>query len=163
VPIHSSIEDKIAWAYRALGEHGSALREDQTVVRLLDQLRAESQASRQAMAATGVVAVCRHCDEWDGGSCCGAGIEDRYDGITLLINLLLGVSLPTRRQRDGGCFFLGPAGCALQARDVICINFMCREVVDAVGDQALAQLRDVEGAELQTLFQLHDRIARVLG
>ncbi len=161
--IYSPIEDKVAWALRTFREQGSALRDDGTIARLLDQLRAESSASREAMVTEGVVAVCRRCDERGGGSCCGAGIEDRYDGITLLINLLLGVVLPQERERDGGCFFLGPEGCVLQARDVICINFMCGEVSDAIGEPALARLREVEGGEVQTLFVLHDRIRRMLG
>jgi len=163
VSIHNPIEDKVAWALRTFREQGRALQEDETIARLLAQLRAEASASREAMVAAGVVAVCRRCDDQGGGSCCGAGIEDRYDGITLLINLLLGVTLPEERERDGGCFFLGPEGCALHARDVICINFMCNEVSDAIGDQALAGLRDVEGAELHTLFVLHARIRQVLG
>jgi len=163
VSMHSPIEDKVAWARRMFREQGSALRNDSTVAALLAQLRAESLASRDAMEAAGVVAVCRRCDERGGGSCCGEGIADRYDGITLLINLLLGVDLPDRRQRAGGCFFLGPKGCLLQARDVICINFMCSEVTDQVDEQALAQLREVEGAELVTLFVLHERIRQMLG
>ncbi|RLB56113.1 MAG: hypothetical protein DRI90_18940 [Deltaproteobacteria bacterium] len=160
---YSSIEEKIEWARRIHREQAAELLQDRNIVQLLDKLRSETQASRQAMIAAGVVAICRRCEDHDGGSCCGAGIEDRYDGITLLINLLLDVSIPSERLVPDSCYLLGPTGCVLQARDVICINFMCTQVTNSISPLALSLLREAEGAELETLFLLHDRLGRLLG
>lgn len=102
------------------------------------------------------------CDRQEGGSCCGAGLEDKYDGILLLINRLAGIAVPGRRQDPGNCFFLGEKGCLLLARHVICVNYLCKKITDRVAHEALIDLREREGEELNTLFQLHERILRLL-
>ena len=102
------------------------------------------------------------CERDEGGSCCGAGLEDRYDGVTLLVNLLLGAELPARRPDPASCLFLGADGCRLLARDVICVNFICKKIADEVSPQRLGPLREREGIELEILFALHARLTELL-
>jgi hypothetical protein len=119
-------------------------------------------ASRLEMAQTGIAEICRRCDQEEGGSCCGAGIENRYDGWLLLINLLLGVVLPCERGRPDACYFWGDHGCFLMARHILCINYLCKNVTDRSDSKRIAALREKEGAEVNALFILHERIKAVL-
>jgi hypothetical protein len=157
------IAAKITWAETQLRQYGEQLRADAITAELLERLLPATEACRQAMADTGIVELCATCERDEGGSCCGAGLENRYDGVTLLVNLLLGAELPDRRRDPASCFFLGADGCLLTARDVICVNFICQKIADEVSPQQLGPLREREGIELETLFALHARVAALLG
>jgi hypothetical protein len=112
------------------------------------------------MLDSGLVQACAECETLEGGSCCGKGLEDHYDGYLLLINLLLGVNLPLERRDPRSCYFLGLKGCALAARHVICVNYLCRKATDLIDSKALALLRELEGVQLETLFLLHERVKK---
>ena len=105
---------------------------------------------------------CLSCEVDDGGSCCGAGLEDKYDGVLLLLNLLLGVRLPRKRFESRSCYFLGEKGCLLLARHVICVNYLCRRITERVDPQRIASLRTKEGAELELLFHLYEGIRKLM-
>jgi hypothetical protein len=130
---------------------------------LLARFRKAAAQSRRRMREAGVADCCRDCDLREGGSCCGRGIEDRYSGVLLLINLLLGRPLPRARLDPSGCFFLGPGGCLLLARHVICINYLCTEITRRIGPERLLPLRESEGEEIETLFLLEERVKKLLG
>jgi hypothetical protein len=156
------IKDKIAWARQCFREAGDRLRADPVVTDLLARLQGEVEASRNAMIDTGMVALCRTCEEEDGGSCCGAGLERHYGGVLLLVNLLLDVEIPETRRGKTDCLFLGDRGCLLKARQTICVNYVCDLITLKTAPEKLAALRDKEGHELDTLFRLCDRIKGLL-
>lgn len=162
VSLESPIEEKIAWAEACCRRFGDQLLRDEGVYSFLNELRAAIKASRKKMSETGIAETCKDCEEREGGSCCGAGLENRYSGALLLINLLLGVSLPERAYDRSSCFFLTQNGCALMARHVICVNYLCKRASQRVHPRGIAALREFEGVELQLLFQLNERIKRVL-
>jgi len=143
--------------------HAARLRGDEVVGRLLAELRPHLAASRDAMVGSGLVAGCRICEEEEGGSCCGRGMEDHYDGVLLLVNLMLGAAIERERRDEESCLFLGSAGCRLLARDHICVNYLCAEARERISEPALAEMRRRQGLELDTLFRLTDRIAILLG
>jgi hypothetical protein len=157
-----SIREKISWARTIYENEGKRLVLDREVAQLLSALEQAVARSREAMNRAGVVDRCRVCDTAKGGSCCGKGIEDRYDGYLLLINLALGVDLPGKRWDERSCFFLSPGGCCLRARHVICINYLCKEILDHVNPHALKELQACEGEEIETLFRLKERINKIL-
>jgi hypothetical protein len=161
-PGTDSIAARIAWAEACFRAQEDRLRVDGEVAALLGRLRAAARRSHEAMNHAGVVAECTRCEHEEGGSCCGAGLEDRYDGVTLLINLLLGTELPHNRADPRSCLFLGPAGCTLAARDVICINYLCRKIAEKLDRSEVELMHDREGEEIEILFRLHARITTVL-
>ena len=160
--LSSTIEEKIAWAQRHYEEFGDALLKERGIADLLDSLKDAVAASRGEMALTGIVEICRRCDQEEGGSCCGAGIENRYDAWLLLINLLLGVRLPQERRQPDACFLSGEDGCLMMARHIICINYLCRKVTDQIDPCGIKSLREKEGTEVNILFILHERVKSVL-
>ncbi len=159
--LSSPIEEKIAWAENCYEKYGRRLFEDRTITDLLARLQRAIQGSRKEMTAAGIVDLCRECELNEGGSCCGAGLENKYDGWLLLINLLLNVRLPEKRHDPKSCFFLGNTGCMLQARHVICVNYVCKKITDRIDPEAIKALREKEGEELNALFLLHERIKGV--
>ena len=160
--LSNPIEEKIAWAQHCYQEFGDDLLKEKKLVDLLAHLKAAVVVSRREMALTGIIEICRRCDQEEGGSCCGAGLENRYDGWLLLINLLLGVKLPKTRQETDSCFFLGKNGCLLMARHVICINYLCKKITDLIDPRVIIELREKESEEVNTLFILHENIKTVL-
>jgi len=160
--ISGSVGEKIAWAQVVHEKGEESWIHHADVKGLLENLRQALERSRAGREAAGLTQICRTCEEVEGGSCCGAGIENRYDGYILLINLALGVQLPAKRWEQKSCFFLSADGCCLKARHVICINYLCKNIEDHVDPRRLARLRELEGEEVELLFRLHEQIKKAL-
>jgi hypothetical protein len=158
-----SIEEKIQKANMLYAVSGEVLRQDGSIRALLERLQRSIQATRETMSVLGVVAECKHCEEEEGGSCCGAGIENRYDVVLLLVNLLLHVALPTQAQSRASCYFLGENGCTLLARHVLCVNYLCAKIQNKLSRHGLGRLQDCINEELDAEFFLHEAIKRKLG
>lgn len=158
----NSIKEKISWATRAYREYSDVLISDKNVRQLLGNFRRAASKSLSEMIEIGMVDECRKCEEEEGGACCGAGIENRYSGSLLLINLLLGVKLPSKAPDSKSCFFQGIKGCSLSARHVICVNYICKKITDNIPGHKINTLREKEGIELDILFILNERIKSVL-
>lgn len=160
--MHNSIQDRIGRA-RSLAETcGEALRGDATVRDLMKRLEASLEASCQAMIDTGIISACRRCDEEEGGSCCGAGIESHYGETLLLLNLLFGVDLPSRPSRENSCLFLTDRGCGLKVRQVLCVNYLCQAIQKGLESADRQRLQKAVGEELDTVFLLQEAALRVL-
>jgi hypothetical protein len=160
--ISKSVEEKISWAETCYEEKGGLFLGGERTAILLGRLKGAVSASRTAMAVAGIADECRTCEEREGGSCCGAGLENKYDGILLLMNLLLGIQIPKQRSDPSSRLFLGPEGCLLIARQVICINYLCKKIEDRIAPPKIAVLREKEGVELECLFFLKEHIKEKL-
>ncbi len=153
-----SIEEKIDEARALFEVWGVRLRQDVRVRALLERLDEKIRESLRVMRALRVVQTCRRCEEQEGGSCCGVGIENRYDRLLLLINLLLGITLPDRRTYEDSCYFLHAEGCCLKARHVLCVNYLCGKLRSTIGPDDLIALQTIAGQELDTGFALYEAI-----
>ena len=162
LPSDAPIHEKIAWARECFQQEGDRLLGDRDTGDLLARLQAALEASHRAMIEAGIADECRVCERREGGSCCGAGLEDKYSGTLLLINLLLGREIPSRRSDPSSCHFLGKEGCLLLARHVICVNYLCRKITDRIDPEKISLLRRAEGEELALLFRLNERIKKIL-
>ncbi|MBW2028472.1 MAG: hypothetical protein JRH06_03410 [Deltaproteobacteria bacterium] len=153
---------KIAWAESCYRDFGEILRGDPKLEQWIADLNRSIRASHRAMEEAGIREICRSCEKEDGGSCCGKGMERKYDGPLLLINLLLGQDIPKTRQNPRSCLFLGTQGCLLPARHVICINYLCAKITDRINPDSISMLRDKEGQEIEYLFLVKERILNLL-
>lgn len=158
------IQEKIRMAHNLFARWGKALREDRRIEALLEQLEQALESSRRTMVDLQVVAACTHCDEEEGKSCCGQGrgFEEKFDPCLLLMNLLLGVSLPEGPARPDGCYFLTRTGCCLKVRLFLCVDFLCPAILDRLSREGLARLQTVSGNELTAGFLVCDAIKRVM-
>jgi hypothetical protein len=153
-----TIHEKIEQAYNLLEICGSSLAEDPLIRALLKKLRDCIENTTQSMLNLGVVAECKNCEEKEGGSCCGVGIENKYDVVLLLTNLLLGGSLQNQEPIGNSCYFLGKNGCKLTARHVLCVNYICNKLQNKLTGDDLIALQTCAGEELDTLFLLNEAI-----
>jgi hypothetical protein len=157
------IEQRIAWAEHCYTHVKDKLLGDPEVSSLLEKLQHAIRDSHSKMAEVGIGDLCKACEEEEGGSCCGAGLENHFSGTLLLINLLLGVNIPTRKMDPASCFFLSRNGCQLLARHVICVNYLCAKIAARLPASEITSLRELEGVELDLLFVLHEHVKRILG
>lgn len=162
ISIDCSIEKKIQWAEDCYKKLGPKLLEDAGIKALLLQFDKAAKDSHREMSVVGITDICRECEETEGGSCCGAGLENRYTGTLLLANLMLDRILPKYRNDPKDCYFLGDQGCTLMARHVICVNYICKKILDRIDPKDLSALREKEGVELDILFILNEKIKQFL-
>jgi hypothetical protein len=161
-PLDAPVDVKIDWANLSYERERSRLLSEQGLGPLLDALKQAVQRSRENMLRTGIVECCRECEEEEGGSCCGAGLEKHYSGSLLLINRLLGVTLPQGLKESTSCSFLSPTGCGLLARHVLCVNYVCAKITSRIRPDQLTALRNAEGEEIFILFQVNETLRRMI-
>lgn len=154
-----SIDYKIALAYHLQANLGQALLQDKEIQDQLLHLDQNIGATWKEMASIGVVRECRDCAAKE-GSCCGSGMENSYDEVLLLINLLLGRTLPSQAYDSTSCYFLGANGCLLRAREVICVNYLCQRISRNIEKEKLIHLQKIAGQELNSLFMLEQHIKK---
>jgi hypothetical protein len=135
---------------------------DKAVRFLLEAYRQAIQQSWMQMKRAGVVAECTDCAVNDGGSCCGRGVEDRFDVVLLLINLLMGCRLPSSPWDETGCWFLGERGCRIPARHVLCVNYICRRLDSKLERKGLKLLQEKIVLETDAGFALEVSIKKWL-
>jgi hypothetical protein len=158
----SSIQDKIKLAQDLYTSWGDALRKQSHIHKLLADLERSLRVSRASMLEFRIIEICKRCDEEEGGSCCGSGMENKIDVFLLLMNLLLGVSLPEHHLRTGSCYLLSDRGCVLKVRLVLCVDFLCDKILIALKGEELLSLQKISGKELVTGFRLYDAIKKFL-
>ena len=157
-----TIQEKIEQAQDLFETCGDSLRQNPSIRTLLNKLQECIENTKDSMLKLGVVAECKHCEEQEGGSCCGTGIENKYDVELLLVNLLLEASLRNQQPNQNSCYFLGEKGCKLTARHVLCVNYMCQKLQKKLAKKQLISLQTCAGEELDTLFILHEAIKKRL-
>lgn len=155
-----SARETITEAIRLHLEWVHIFGKDERIVSLLGKMAESTAASARVMAQVGVSEICRRCDTEEGGSCCGAGIESRYSKVLLLVNLLMGTRLPSRRLFGDSCYFLGDHGCILMARDVLCVNYLCSKIQQALSPKELRELQETTGKEMDLLFTLNEAVKK---
>jgi len=160
--LESPVEEKISWGRQILHCREQGLFDHEEFMESLAALRRAVTSSRDQMARLGITDICRACEEQEGGSCCGAGIERRYSASLILLNLLLHAEIPETRHDPASCFFLSEKGCSLLARHVLCVNFLCQKITSRISARQIAGLRDQEGVELDLVFSLHEKLRKKL-
>lgn len=143
--------------------YGQSLLQDKKVRTLLAQLDQQIEETQRAMVSGGIVRECADCAVNGEGTCCGKRTGYKYDRVLLLVNLLLGSSLPVQSQDPDSCYFLTREGCVLRARHVICVNFLCPRLQKNIRQEILVQVQEVAGKELDTLFLLEEYIKKKIG
>lgn len=160
--IDHPIDKKIKWAQKIMRACGPMILEDQEILHLIETYRMSIKDTWSVMSNVGVTAICTDCAMNDGGSCCGAGIENRFDTTLLLINLLMGCTLPANRLDPTGCMFLGEKGCTIIARQLICVNYICQRLDAQIDKDALLLLKKSIGGEAHAGFALEEALKRWL-
>ncbi|MCB2188911.1 MAG: hypothetical protein KQJ78_21025 [Deltaproteobacteria bacterium] len=144
----ASLRRVIAQAEDLFCRFGSEILEEPALHARVDAYRQEITNTWRLVKEAGWAADCAVCALSVSGSCCFDGVEKWFDFRMILINLLLGVELPTSREVAGQCFFIGPQGCKLIARNSICINHFCPPVLAKMGQEEVQTFRQLTGREI---------------
>lgn len=150
----------IARARALFALHGESLSDDPGIGRLLAAYREAIARTGELMRESGVCAACARCAGFGHGSCCFQGIENEYDSILLLVNLLLGCSLPDEPAVPESCFFLGEEGCRLPARYYFCVNYLCPDLQESLDPEVVRRLLHAVGRELSAGWEVEHALRR---
>ncbi|QJA06385.1 hypothetical protein FVE67_06010 [Thermosulfurimonas marina] len=134
------------------------LEREERMGQLLKALLEAIERSDEAYQDTGAAQLCATCATSGRGTCCVRDMELSVSRELLLINLLVGVKLPENRAFPRGCFFLGPEGCLLKVRPLLCRNFFCPWFRQRFSPENLAYLQEAMEEEARLLFQAEDRL-----
>ena len=75
ISINRPVKERIAWSESCFQSSQDLFFEDEKIAGLLVEFKSAVKASRQKMDKSGVVDLCRECDQEEGGSCCGKGLK----------------------------------------------------------------------------------------
>ena len=137
--------------------------QDSEICALLGGLDLQIEATQGVMIRAGIVKECTDCAVNGEGTCCGVRTGYKYGSVLLLINLLLGRTLSSAPVDIHLCHFLTKQGCALRARHVICVNFVCQRLRDFLPHSSLCNVQDIAGGEIDILFVLEECIKKKIG
>ncbi len=151
---------KITKAYELHEKFGNLLLQDKDFKNLLIKLDEKIENTRKKMIEIGVVRECADCAINGEGTCCGERTAHKCDTIILLVNLILGINLPTYNENPDLCFFLSEDGCILRARPVICVNYICNRLRYNIPHEQLVILQNIGGEEITTLFMIEEFVKK---
>ncbi|HHI98204.1 MAG TPA: hypothetical protein ENJ96_10225 [Thermodesulfatator atlanticus] len=152
---------KLSLARRFFEKYRQNLLKEPKITELLTAHGKAFARAQEVTIETGAASFCARCGR-EGRSCCGADMELHCDDALLVANLLAGVDFPRKRLWPKACFFLGPAGCVLKIRPLICRNFICPELATALGPEKVSSLQEALEEEARLLFWLTEEIKRWL-
>ncbi len=158
-----TITDKIQKALNLFHEYSGVLVQHPVLADLMEAYQKAIQESWDLMNKLRIPATCHYCaTQIPGGGCCGKGVDDWYDEYLLLINLLMGVTLPSERTLDDSCIFLGTEGCMLAARYHFCVNYLCRRITADITSHEEDRLKRTYGHELHLSWLIEKELRRVI-
>ena len=138
---------------------GDEMLNNHSLFGLMETYRKAIVNSHELMEEMNILNGCTECAEnARAGSCCFQGIEEWYDHILLLINLMFGVAITTSHDILGGCLFVGEKGCTLLARHAFCVNYICPALKDSLTNFQREKLQFINGHELYSGWELEKSI-----
>jgi len=154
----TKIQKTIHKAEQLYSVYSKEILEDSRIILLLGQYQRAILQTKSHFRNSRVVEACSRCARTSEGSCCFEGMENNYDHILLLINLLMGVNLPHERELNNHCLFVGNKGCKLLARYYFCVNYFCPALENTLGEQKMNQLSTVIGNEIFAGWELEQAL-----
>lgn len=153
------IEGEIVKAKALYERFGEEMLNNRGLFGLMETYRKAIANSYELMGEIGIIKRCTECAEnEEAGSCCFQGVEEWYDHILLLINLMLGVEITTYHDISGGCLFVSEKGCTLLARHAFCVNYICPSLKDLLTHSQREKLQSITGHELYSGWELEKSI-----
>ena len=152
------LRGEIAKARSLHAKYGGDISRSENIAGLLACYRRAMEDTAMLNREMEVPATCSRCATGVAGGCCFQGIEEGYDHVLLLTNLLMGCSIPDSPEMPGSCFFVGKLGCKLVARFYFCLHYFCPDLKYSLGPSGISRLLGKLGAELQAGWELEQAI-----
>ncbi len=151
---HGSIRQKRRNAREVFEKIGDELARSAEIKEKLANLIALSESLYGQMASMNMFSLCVTCGRKKGGGCCSAYMANETDAVLLLINLLLGVEVRSRRDDDFECCYLGDKGCTLKIKPMFCLNYNCQAILTGNSPEVLVALEKAASAVLRGQYEL---------
>jgi hypothetical protein len=152
------MEREIKAANQLYLQHHGIWSGEATLLANIDRYRGAISGTYLQMEKLGILKACTDCAGVKPGGCCFKGVEEWYDATPLLMNRLLGVDLPTVREVQEGCLFVGSRGCKLIARHPFCVNYLCPDLMASLTEAQARTLAAISGEELRIGWELEKSI-----
>lgn len=134
---------------------------DEHFRKLMENYSQNIRATCSLMQQFGIWGKCTECGKSPQGSCCAPEVATWYDPETILLNLVMGCSLPNFPVYPNHCLFLGKNGCILKSHHYYCVHFLCTPLKSTLSPDNLACLYSTIGSEIlvgSVLFHYLHRI-----
>jgi hypothetical protein len=156
------IGKEINRAQSLYGRYGQALLHADGLGDLFERYWNAIRNTQEVMNQVRIIETCSGCACEGSGSCCFQGVEEWYDHVLLLMNLVLGIQLPECGDVPNGCLFLGSRGCRLLARHSFCVNYLCPSLKELIKTPHMETLLSVSGDELYHGWQVEQTVRKWL-
>jgi hypothetical protein len=143
-----TIEQEIKAAKQFYSQYQGIFKGEATIAEKLKKYRAAISRTSLQMEKLGVLEACSICASRKSAGCCFKGVEEWYDAAPLLINMYMGVELPTNREFQDSCLFVGEKGCKLIARHSFCVNYLCPDLMASLPETERKILAGISGEEI---------------
>ncbi len=153
-----NIAEQIQKAKELYTRYASDIMLDKKCSSQLEELNTAIEDSWELMKELGVIEICSACAQEKTGGCCHFGIETCYTDMIILMNMLLGVTVPEQRKLENNCLFVGEHGCRLKARFKTCIHHLCPEIINSLNEYDLFRLRALNSYEIKVVSQAESSI-----
>lgn len=159
---HAAVKAAMRKALELHSRIGPDARKHALIPSLLKEYADALAASRQVMQRSGMADICSACASEVPGGCCFRGVEDWYDPVLLLINILLGAELPDEEAVSDNCMFLGEKGCRIPARYHFCVNYLCGRLWRGIDPAMMREAAAATGRELSSGAELEYALRRLI-
>jgi len=161
MPVNKA-QKEIKRAKDLFDQYKDGILQDEDCMILLSNYRVAIEKNLDTMRKSDMDKCCALCSENRMGGCCASGIENWYEHVLLLVNLLMGVDLGKTGEIGGCCMFLGSTGCILVARHSFCVNYMCEDLKNSLSPSSLKTLMTRAGEEISCGIRVEQVINRLL-
>ena len=160
--VDSGVEMEIRQARELFAGEGQKLLADDRLRELLKKYEDAIYRTNQTMHDIGIARACASCAASNAESCCFEGAAQWYDRVLLLVNLLMGVDLPSGLGKSGHCCFVGQEGCLLRARYSFCVNYLCPDINSSLGPENVTRFLATAGNELARGWDAEQRVMQLI-
>jgi len=113
------------------------------------------------MAKAGMGELCVRCAAGCGG-CCSLYMAGETDAVQLLLNMLAGVTVRQGRSDSGECCYLGEKGCLFTFKPMFCLNYNCRNILDALPPENIRELEQLTGQLLSRQYEVEKKLLNLI-
>lgn len=152
------LNDRLTLARELAARRGAEWARDDAIATQLDRIREAARALDDASRQAGIDRLCTDCGRRNEDGCCQPRMSDEASGAAYLVEILAFGEPDLPHHRDDRCPFIGDRGCVLRLKPFICVNHLCPEVRDDLGDDDVIWVQRATGRLLASQVALEEAL-----
>ncbi|MCL7488948.1 MAG: hypothetical protein M8357_12340 [Desulfobulbaceae bacterium] len=154
--------DKLRLAEELLQTYGAEFLRCDDLRADLELLEKYASVLNSHMAKAGMGELCVRCSAGSGGGCCSLYMAGETDAVQLLMNMLAGVTVRQGRSDSGECCYLGEKGCLFIFKPMFCLNYNCRNILEALPPENTRKLEQLTGQLLGRQYEVEKKLLNLI-